>query len=86
MTVTAGALMQVGTRVRIRPGPFPLDPAALGRTGVLVDSSEYRPHSYGVVLDGETEARYFTRAELETLQPWTLPAEREAAKRRPALP
>jgi len=81
-----GALVPEGTRVRIRRGALPLDPNLVGRTGILVDASEYHAHCYGVLLDHEAEVRYFAADELEPLEERALPPEREAARRRPALP
>lgn len=54
-----------GTRIRIQAARFPMDPALLDRTGLIVEIDEYRPQRYGVVLDGETEVRDFTEAELD---------------------
>jgi hypothetical protein len=52
----------------------------------VVQTSEYQPQQVSVVLDGEVVPRVFAPAELEIQsQPARLP-EREAAKRRPALP
>jgi hypothetical protein len=75
-----------GTRVRIRRGRLPLDPAVIGRSGIVADASEYHAYRYGVLLDGTQEQRYFAPDELEVMQQLELPAEREEAKRRPALP
>lgn len=46
-----------GTRVELTRGPFPMDPSMVGRTGLVVETDEYRPARYGVQLDGETEVR-----------------------------
>lgn len=81
-----GALIPEGTRVRIRRGGLPLDPTAIGRTGTVVEASEYQAHRYGVLLDGDQEARFFAPAELEVIDTPALPPEREEAKRRRALP
>lgn len=76
-----------GTRVRIIQAPaFPQDPAVLGRTGAVVITSEYHTQSLGVVLDGETEPRYFAPRELEITNEPALPPEREEAKLRRSLP
>jgi hypothetical protein len=75
-----------GTRVKVIRGSVPQDPAVLGRSGTVIAASEYYPQSVGVVLDGESAPRYFLRAELEKLEPEQLPPERQAAKKRPALP
>ncbi|MBI4408590.1 MAG: hypothetical protein HY561_02700 [Gemmatimonadetes bacterium] len=80
------AVIPEGTRVRIRQALLPIDPAAVGHMGVVVDASEYHAHSYGVVLDGEQELRFFAPTELEIVQELVLPPEREAAKQRRALP
>ncbi len=81
-----GALLPEGTRVRIRRGPLPLDPAAIGREGTVVESSEYRAHRYGVLLDGDRETRFFAPEELEVIDtPAPSPARLEAKQRR-ALP
>jgi hypothetical protein len=54
-----------GTRVRVRRGRLPLNPAAEGRTGTVVrllrDGSRY-----GVQLDGEAAISVFAEDELET--------------------
>ena len=64
-----------GTRVRVRRGRWPIDPTFLGRTGVIVGTSEYRPDRYGVVLDEEEEMRAFAEDELEPMTE-SKPAER----------
>ena len=56
-----------GTRVRVRRGRYPLDPRLVGRTGLVVETDDYRPERYGVVLDDETEQREFNEDELEPL-------------------
>jgi hypothetical protein len=56
-----------GTRVRVRRGRFPMDPALIGRTGLIVETDDYRPQRYGVVLDEEEEVREFAEDELEPL-------------------
>ena len=56
-----------GTRVRVRRGRFPIDPAFLGRTGLIVETDDYRPQRYGVVLDEESAQREFNEDELEPL-------------------
>jgi hypothetical protein len=86
MAVTAGALLPEGTRVRIRRGALPVDASVVGRSGVVVDSSEYRTNNYGVQLDGERQMRMFAPAELEVVEALGLPADREEAKKRRALP
>lgn len=85
MAITSAPISE-GTRVRIRRGVFPIDPVAIGRTGTVVDASEYRAHSYGVVLDGDEEVRFFAPPELEVMEEVALAPEREEAKGRRALP
>lgn len=57
-----------GTRVRVRRGVFPMDPALVGRVGVVLETDDYRPKHYGVQLDGESQVRDFTEDELEPLE------------------
>jgi hypothetical protein len=81
------AKLPEGTRVKVKTGPFPQDPALIGRNGTVVAASEYQAESLGVVLDGESVPRQFAPAELElTKETPLLPPEREAAKQRRALP
>lgn len=80
------ASLPEGTRVKVRRGPLPQDPAVLGRSGVVVSATEYRDQAVGVVLDGESALRYFTPGELEVVAELPLPPERHAAKRLRALP
>lgn len=75
-----------GTRVKIKQGQFPQDPAVLGRTGAVISATEYQTQSVGVVLDGEQTIRYFAPSELEKTSEPVLPPERELAKQRRALP
>jgi hypothetical protein len=56
-----------GTRVRVRRGRWPMDPALIARTGLIVETDDYRPQRYGVVLDEEDEVREFAEDELEPL-------------------
>ena len=86
MSITAGALLPEGTRVRIRRGAMPQDARLVGRTGIVVDSSEYRANNYGVLLEGEQQMRMFAPAELDVIEALGLPADRQAAKKRLAVP
>lgn len=80
-------LIPAGARVRVRRANWPLDARVIGRSGVVVVAGDYHPERYGVMLEGEREMRYFRPEELEvTAEPPLLPPEREAAKRRRALP
>lgn len=58
-----------GSRVTVCRGRFPLDPRLQGRTGTVVELSDYRPGRYGVVLDGEEQVRDFHESELEPAGP-----------------
>ncbi len=75
-----------GTRVKIKRGIFPLDPALVGRTGVVVGASEYQVQNVAVALDDSTQVHHFNPVELEVTTQPALPPEREAAKQRRALP
>ena len=79
-------LLPMGTRVRVRCASWPLEGGVEGREGHVADASEYRPHRYGVQLDGAETLRYFRPEELEALEEFSLPPERQAAKRLRALP
>lgn len=80
------ALLPEGTRVKIRRGALPQEPALIGRTGVVAAASEYRDEALGVVLDGESATRFFLPGELEVVTELPPAPERERAKRLPALP
>jgi len=56
-----------GSRVKVRRGRLPMNAALIGRTGTVVELSDYRPERYGVVLDGEEEVRDFREDELSRL-------------------
>ena len=56
-----------GTRVRVKRGRYPMDPALIGRIGLIRETDDYRPQRFGVVLDEETEVRDFHEDELEPL-------------------
>lgn len=64
-----------GMQVRVRRGPFPLDPALVGRAGLIVAVHDYRPKRYGVTLEGEEEIRDFAEEELQPLEGETRPRE-----------
>ncbi len=81
------APLPAGTRVKIRHGGRPLDGAVIGRSGIVVVSSDYRADRLGVVLDGETQPRMFSPGELDVTNAVPLlPPERQAAKLLRALP
>lgn len=85
MTVPIARLPE-GTRIRVRRGPVPQDPAITGRTGVVAAATEYRNKALGVVLDGESAVRWFIPGELEVIKSVPMPPERELAKTKRALP
>lgn len=85
MTVPIAVLPE-GTRVKVRRGTVPQDPAVSGRTGVVAVASEYRNQALGVVLDGDSATRWFTPGELEVVKQLALAPERERAKKLRALP
>ena len=87
MAITENSIVQRGTRVRVIRGPFPSDPALVGQSGTVVESSQYQPNKIGVSLDGDPTIRTFAPAELEILEgPDALPPDVEAARRRLARP
>jgi hypothetical protein len=53
-----------GTRVELVRGSFPMDPSLVGRSGLVVETDEYRPGRYGVQVDGEAEVRDLLEEEL----------------------
>jgi hypothetical protein len=76
-----------GTRVKVIRGDLPQDPSTMGRDGVVVATSEYRANAVGVLLDGESQFRWFRPGELETTKDVPLvPPERLAAKQIKSLP
>ena len=79
-------LLTMGSRVQVRRASWPLEAGVEGRSGHVADASEYRPHRYGVMLDGEQTLRYFRPEELVALEGLELAPERQAAKRLRALP
>lgn len=54
-----------GSRVRVKRGRFPIDAGLIGRTGLIVQTDDYRPRRYGVVLDDEDVQREFDEDEME---------------------
>jgi hypothetical protein len=87
MAITESSIIQPGTRVRLRRGRFPTDPALAGREGVVVFNSQYEANRVDVALDGDAEIRTFPPEELEILSdPEALPADQRAARKRLARP
>lgn len=87
MSITESSIIQPGTRVEIRRGRMPSDPALVGRRGMVVLSSPYHPRKVEVVLDGDPEIRTFAPAELERVSgPEALPADQRAARKRLVRP
>ncbi len=54
-----------GTRIRVRRGDYPLDPAMVGREGTVILLHRTRKRRYGIQLDGEDRIRAFDESELE---------------------
>lgn len=87
VAITESSIIQRGTRVRIRRGTLPSDPALLGREGLVVANSQYDPRKVEVVLDGDPQIRSFVPAELDLLTgPDALPPDIEAARKRLSRP
>lgn len=87
MAITEFSLIPVGARVQIRRGRFPMDPRLIGRTGTVVENSQYTPHQVSVTLDGEAEIRVFNPGEVEVVEgPAALPPDHEEARKRLARP
>jgi hypothetical protein len=87
MAITESSIIQPGTRVAVRRGPFPSDPALIGRRGSVVLNSQYDPHKVEVSLDGDPDIRTFAPSELELLDgPEALPGDQAAARKRLARP
>ena len=57
-----------GTRVKLVRGSFPRDVSLVGRTGLIVETDEYRRGRYGVQLDGETVIRDLLEEELVPIE------------------
>lgn len=79
-------VIPMGARVRVKRGHLPSDPALIGRTGTVVEASEYTGARFGVMLDGEAQVRVFARGELEIVEYEAIPPERERARLKRALP
>ncbi|MSR22591.1 MAG: hypothetical protein EXR92_03455 [Gemmatimonadetes bacterium] len=62
-----------GTRVRVRQGRLPLDPALEGRPGTVVHLLKGGGDRYGVQLDGESRISVLAEDELEALGPDSTP-------------
>jgi hypothetical protein len=80
------AAIPEGTRVKVKQGVFPLDPALIGRIGVVVAATEYQTENVGIALDNSMDVRYFSVDELEVISQPALPPDRESAKQRRSLP
>lgn len=87
MSITEFSVLPHGTRVEVKRGRFPSDPSLIGRTGVVVEHSEYYPHKIDVSLDGDPRIHTFAPDEIELIAaPAALPPDRAAAKERLARP
>ena len=53
-----------GTRVVVRHGRLPLNPALLGRAGTVVSTDPYSPGRYDVLLDGDRDPVNLAQDEL----------------------
>jgi hypothetical protein len=79
-------LIPEGTRVKVKRGRIPQDPAVTGRNGTVVIANEYRPQAIAVALDGDQGIHYFMPDELDVTKELPLPPERQQAKLRSPLP
>lgn len=79
-------LFPQGTRVRVQRGALPIEPHLPGREGVVVHASPYEEARAGVLLDGESDVRYFGAEELAEVERPALHPGREAARTRLARP
>lgn len=87
MSITELSVLPRGTRVKVRRGRFPTDPAVVGREGIVVEHSQYYPHKIEVSLDGDPSIHTFAPDEVEIVSaPEALPSDKEAAKKRLARP
>ena len=87
MSITELSVLPHGTRVRVKRGRFPADPALVGREGIVVEHSQYFPHKINVSLDGDPEIHAFAPDEIELVSaPPALPPDKEAAKDRLSRP
>ncbi|MEN8376413.1 MAG: hypothetical protein ABFS34_13280 [Gemmatimonadota bacterium] len=75
-----------GTRVRVRRGGLPLEEGLVGRTGVVIQATQYARTRAGVLLDDEREARFFDASELEVTELPALDSRRDAVRARLARP
>jgi len=75
-----------GTRIRVRRADFPMDPGLVGREGVVIHATPYEEARAGVLLDGETETRFFGAVELVEVERPPLDPARAAGRARLARP
>ena len=87
MSITELSVLPRGTRVQIRRGRFPPDPALVGQDGIVVEHSPYFPHKIEVSLDGDPAIHTFAPDEVEIVAaPEALPPDKAQAKKRLARP
>lgn len=87
MSITEFSVLPRGTRVKIRRGRFPTDPALVGHEGLVVEHSPYYPHKIEVSLDGDPMIHTFAPDEVDVVSaPAALPSDKAAAKKRLARP
>lgn len=87
MSITELSVLPRGTRVEIKRGRFPADPELVGRTGAVVEHTQYFPHKITVSLDGDPELHTFAPDEVALVSaPPAMPPDKAAAKKRLARP
>lgn len=87
MSITELSVLPHGTRIEVKRGRFPADPELVGRTGVVVEHSQYFPHKVSVSLDGDPEIHTFAPDEVDLVSaPAALPEDKAEAKKRLARP
>ncbi|MFW6330322.1 MAG: hypothetical protein ACOC3J_01220 [Gemmatimonadota bacterium] len=87
MAITELSVLPHGTRVKVIRGPFPSDPALIGRVGTVVEHSTYYPNKVELSLDGDPRIHTMATSELEVVEgPEAIPPDRAEAKKRLARP
>ncbi|MFW6206917.1 MAG: hypothetical protein ACOC5J_03180 [Gemmatimonadota bacterium] len=87
MSITELSVLPHGTRVRVKRGRYPVAADLVGRTGVVVEHSQYFPNRVDVSLDGDPRIHTFALDETELVSvPAALTSDRVDAKKRLARP
>jgi hypothetical protein len=87
MSITELSVLPRGTRVVVKRGRFPAAPALIGRTGLVVEHSQYFPHKIEVSLDGDPRVLTFAPDEIDLVSaPPVLTQDKVDAKKRLARP